>query len=58
MCAKNPRCKGRKEEVEQIQDAKKRMARNGKTKKREVSRWNASGHYYQKLLRHQGMSTD
>ena len=50
MYAKNPRCKGRKEKVEQINTAKKRMARKGKTKMREVSRWNASGHCYQRLL--------
>ena len=50
MYAKNPKCKGRKEEVEQINKAKKRMARKGKTKKREVSRQNASGHCYQRLL--------
>lgn len=49
--ARNPRCKERKEEVEQI---KKRMAREGKAKKREASGWNGSGHhFYQMLLRHE-----
>lgn len=38
MYATNLRFKGKEDEVEQIKESKKRTARKGKTKKREVSR--------------------